>query len=814
MSVVPSRAKIVIIGGGVGGTSVAYHLAELGEKDVVLLDRNELTSGSTFHSAGLVGQLRADPTLTLMNMHSVDLYRKLQATDTPPSWRECGSIKLASTPERMQEIRRQIGWAKTFGLDLHEISPQEAQNLFPLIDLDGVVGACYMGSDGQVDPSQLAMALAAGARKNGVQIFTHTRVLEIKTMNGRVSSVVTDKGEIECEIVVNCGGMYAPQIGRMVDVRIPIVPMSHQYLITDNFMAEDAPFLPSLRDPDNLIYFRQEVSGLLMGGYERNSKAWSADYNNLDDIPANFNNTLLPDDWDRFYEIAEASQKRVPKMAEVGIKNFINGPEGFTPDNEFCLGETSVGGFYVAAGFCAHGIAGAGGIGKVVAEWIVAGEPTMDLWHMDIKRFGASYESPDFTLQRITENYEEYYDIHYPGEERKTARPKFTSPVYDWHRANGAVFGEKASWERVNYYSNNSGDETLRPIGWLGINWSSAVQVEHQATRNAAGLFDESSFAKALISGARAAEFLNFVCANNVVKGVGKTVYTQALNSKGGIESDYTVTQTNDNEFMIVTGTAFATHDFGWLEKIRREFNFYGVEITNITRELICFGIMGPNSRAILQSLTASDLNHTAFPFMSSQEISLAGIKVRATRITYVGELGWEIYAPVADGLNLWKKIIDAGRDLGLIPCGYRAIESLRLEKGYRAWAGEINTETNPYEAGLGFAVSLKKDNFHGKAAAVAAKENQTRKLVAITFDDISSVPFGSEPIRVNNKIVGRVKSGGQGYTIEKAIAYAYLPTECAEPGTAVDVELFGMWSAGVIVAEPLFDPDNARIRR
>lgn len=813
MSAVPSRAKIVIIGGGVGGTSVAYHLAELGEKDVILLDRDELTSGSTFHSAGLVGQLRADPTLTLMNMHSVDLYRKLQATDTPPSWRECGSIKLASTPERMQEIRRQIGWAKTFGLDLHEISPQEAQNLFPLIDLDGVVGACYMGSDGQVDPSQLAMALAAGARKNGVQIFTHTRVLEIKTINGRVSGVVTDKGEIECEIVVNCGGMYAPQIGRMVDVRIPIVPMSHQYLITDNFLAEDAPFLPSLRDPDNLIYFRQEVSGLLMGGYERNSKAWSADYNTIDDIPANFNNTLLPDDWDRFYDIAEASQKRVPKMAEVGIKNFINGPEGFTPDNEFCLGETSVGGFFVAAGFCAHGIAGAGGIGKVVAEWVVAGEPTMDLWHMDIKRFGTSYESPDFTLNRITENYEEYYDIHYPGEERKSARPKFSSPVYDWHAANSAVFGEKASWERVNYYSTNIGDEALRPNGWLGKHWSPAVQIEHHATRNAAGLFDESSFAKARISGDRAAEFLNYVCANNVVRGAGKTVYTQALNSKGGIESDYTVTQITHNEFMIVTGTAFATHDFGWLEKIRREFNFDGVEITNITRELTCFGIMGPNSRAILQSLTTSDLSHPAFPFMTSQEITLADVRVRATRITYVGELGWEIYAPVADGLNLWKKIIDAGKDLGLIPCGYRAIESLRLEKGYRAWAGEINTETNPYEASLGFAVSLKKDNFHGRAAVVAAKENQKRRLVAITFDDITSVPFGSEPIRIDNKIVGRIKSGGQGYTIKKAIAYAYLPVENSEPGTAVDVELFGVWSRGVIAAEPIFDPDNARIR-
>ncbi len=812
VSVVQSRAKIVIIGGGVGGTSVAYHLAELGEKDVILLDRNELTSGSTFHSAGLVGQLRADPTLTLMNMHSVELYRKLQATDMPPSWRECGSIKLASTPERMQEIRRQIGWAKTFGLDLHEISPQEAQNLFPLIELDGVVGAAYMASDGQVDPSQLAMALAAGARKNGVQIFTHTRVLEIKATNGRVSSVVTDKGEIECEIVVNCGGMYAPQIGRMLDLRIPIVPMSHQYLITDNFLEPDAPFLPSLRDPDNLIYFRQEVSGLLMGGYERSSKAWSADYKNIDDIPADFNSMLLPDDWDRFYDIAEASQKRVPKMAEVGIKNFINGPEGFTPDNEFCLGETSVGGFFVAAGFCAHGIAGAGGIGKVVAEWIIAGEPTMDLWHMDIKRFGASYESPDFTLQRITENYEAYYDIHYPGEERKSARPKFTSPIYQWHQEHGAVFGEKASWERVNYYSTNIGDENLRPRDWPGKYWSSAVQIEHQATRTTAGLFDESSFAKARVSGLRAGEFLNFACSNNVVRSIGKTVYTQALNSKAGIESDYTVTRTGENEFMIVTGTAFARHDFGWLEKIRREFNFDEVEITNITQELSCFGIMGPNSRAILQRLTVTDLSHSEFPFMTSREMTLAGINVRATRITYVGELGWEIYAPVTDALPLWEKIMEAGEDLGLIPCGYRAIESLRLEKGYRAWASEINTETNPYEAGLGFAVSLKKEEFYGKAAALAAKESQSRKLVAITFDDITTVPFGSEPIRVNNSIVGRIKSGGQGYTIGKAIAYAYLPIDKSEPGTSIEVELFGSWASGRVQEEPLFDPGNKRI--
>ena len=378
---VPSRAKIVIIGGGVGGTSVAYHLTKLGERDVILLDRSDLTSGSTFHSAGLVGQLRADPTLTKMNMHSVNLYRELEKSETPPSWVECGSIKLASTPERLEEIRRQIGWAKTFGLDLHEISPKEAQERFPLIDLDGVVGACIMESDGQVDPSQLAHALAGGARRGGAQIFTHTRVLAIRTKNNHVVGVDTDKGFIECDIVVNCGGMFAAEIGRLVDVRIPIVPMSHQYLITENFLPPGQPKLPSLRDPDLLIYFRQEVDGLVMGGYERNSKPWRTSRDQYDDIPKDFNGKLLPDEWERFEEIAVNSQKRVPKMAEIGVKNFINGPEAFTPDNEFCLGETEVGGFYVAAGFCAHGIAGAGGIGKVVAEWIVAGEPTMDLWH-------------------------------------------------------------------------------------------------------------------------------------------------------------------------------------------------------------------------------------------------------------------------------------------------------------------------------------------------------------------------------------------------------------------------------------------------
>ena len=809
----PSSSRIVIIGGGVGGTSVAYHLGELGEREVLLLDRSELTSGSTFHSAGLVGQLRADPTLTKMNMYSVELYRKLQASQTPPSWIESGSIKLASSRERMEEIRRQIGWAKTFDLDLHEITVNKAKELFPLMDTDGVVGACFMPSDGQVDPSQLAMALAAGARGFGVNIQTNTRVLAIRTDAGRVVGVETDKGYVACEIVVNCGGIYAAEIGRMVDVRIPIVPMSHQYAVTENFL-DTGTRLPSLRDPDLLIYFRQEVQGLLFGGYERNSKAWTATHEQYDDIPADFNSRLLPDEFDRFEEIAVNTQRRIPAFNTLGIKNFINGPEGFTPDNEFCLGETEVGGFYVAAGFCAHGIAGAGGIGKVMAEWIVAGEPQMDLWHMDIRRFGASYRSPRFTLERIQENYEQYYDIHYPLEERQTCRPGKTSPVYEWHKAAGAVFGEKASWERVNYYSGHedeSREAQLRPLGWAGKNWSSAVSVEHEAVRTAAGIFDESSFAKFLVKGARAGEFLELVCANDIVRGIGRAVYTQALNNRGGIESDYTVTQLSDDEFFIVTGTAFRTHDLGWLKKKARENGYTDLLFEDQTEQLATFGVWGPHARSILQAVTSADVSHEELGFMRSALIDIGGCQVRATRITYVGELGFELYLPVESGKVVWEALIASGAKFGLMPCGYRAIESLRLEKGYRAWAGEINTETNPFEAGLGFAVSKKK-SFIG-SAALAEKREVTRKLVAITFDDIRSVPLGNEPIRWNGEIVGRVKSGGQGYTLGKAIGYAYLPLRATTPGDTLDIEFFGEWRSGTISAEPLFDPNSDRVK-
>ena len=814
-STIPERAKIVIIGGGVGGTSVAYHLAELGERDVVLVDRSDLTSGSTFHSAGLVGQLRADPTLTKMNMHSVELYRRLQKSDTPPSWRECGSIKIASTPERMQEIRRQIGWARNFGLELEEISPAQVKKLFPLIDLDGVVGGCFMKSDGQVDPSQLAFALAAGARAMGVQISTQTRVLSITTEKNHVKEVITDNGRIECEVVINCGGMFAAEIGRMVGVRIPIVPMSHQYLITENFLDTSQSFLPSLRDPDNLIYFRQEVAGLLMGGYERNSKEWSASSETFDAIPSDFNGKLLPEDWARFEEIATNAGKRVPRMHDLGLKNFINGPEGFTPDNEFCLGETEIQGFFVAAGFCAHGIAGAGGIGKVVAEWVVAGEPTMDLWHMDIRRFSRGYESPAFTLARIKENYEAYYDIHYPGEERQTMRPFKTSPIYTWHQDNGAVFGEKFGWERVNYYKRDNNDEHLRPKGWLGRYWDPSVVSEHHAVRTTAGIFDESSFAKILITGKAAGTFLNEISSNNVIRGKDRAVYTQLLNSRGGIEADVTITTLSEEQFLIISGTASLRHDLQWLSKQAIARGHDDLQVQDVTDDYSVFGVWGPKARDILTPLVNIDLSHSAFGFARSFSAQIAGVDIRMTRITYVGELGWEIYVPLSipgQAEKVWQAIIKSGDIHGALPCGYRAIESLRLEKGYRAWGVEISTETNPFEAGLDFSVSLTKGDFLGKSALVKCMQPQ-RTLVAIAFDDITTVPIGKEPIRFNGDVVAQIKSGGQGFTINKAIAYAYIPIEHARDGAVVEVEMFGTWVEGEIHCGALFDPENARIR-
>jgi glycine cleavage system aminomethyltransferase T/glycine/D-amino acid oxidase-like deaminating enzyme len=803
----PSTARIVVIGGGVGGVSVAYHLSELGERDVLLVDRDELTSGSTFHSAGLVGQLRADPTLTRMNSYSVELYRKLQAGENPVGWTESGGIKLASSPERLQEIRRQIGWARSFGLPLHEITPAEAAERFPLMSTDGVFGAAYLESDGYLDPSQLCYSLAAAARAGGVTIRTHTRVLGIDVDAGRITGVRTDRGDVACEVVVDCGGMFAAEIGRLAGVRVPLIPMSHQYLVTEAFLPpRDAP-LPTLRDPDLLVYYRQEVDGLVMGGYERDPAPWSASETSYDAIDPAFNGKLLKEDWGRFEEIATNAAVRVPAMADVGVRRIINGPEAFTPDNEFILGETEVAGFFVAAGFCAHGIAGAGGIGKVMAEWIVDGEPTFDVWHMDINRFPRHYGSPRYTLRRSVENYRTYYDIAYPGLQRTSGRPLRVSPAYPWHREHGAYFAEKAGWERVEYYRDNeaSGAELLRPTGWAGRDFSAAVGAEHLATRAAAGLFDESSFALIEVGGPDAADLLEWVCDNRVARAVGAVTYTQALNRRGGIVSDFTVTRIADEEFLVVTGTAYGTHDLAWLrtQATRRGAR---VRIADVTGRLSCFALWGPRSRDILSRLTASPLGDADFRFMTSQQISVGDVPVRALRVTFVGELGWELYTSPEYGATLWHALWQEGQADGLVAAGYRAIDSMRIEKGFRVWGTDITPETTPDEAGLSFCVKLDKPGgFEGRDAIVAARERGlTRRLCAITLEDPRAVVLGSEPVRVGERISGRITSGGFGYSLGASIGFAYLDIRDADPGTPVTVELFGERTDGVVAKEPL----------
>lgn len=810
----PDRARVVVIGGGVGGASVAYHLAERGERDVLLVDRGELTSGSTFHSAGLVGQLRADPTLTRMNMYSVELYRRLRE-EQGLGWVESGGIKLASSHERLEEIRHQIGWARTYDLPLHEISPREAQELFPLVELDGVVGAALLESDGYVDPSQLCYALAAGARAGGVRIVPHTRVTGIDTSGGRVRSVVTDRGAVECEIVVDCGGLFAAEIGRLAGVRIPIVPVSHQYVVTDAFLPRRDRPLPTLRDPDLLVYFRQEVDGLVMGGYERNPAPWSVTPTGLDAVAPDFNGRLLAEDWTRLDEIAANAARRVPAMATTGIRRVINGPEGFTPDNEFCLGETAVGGFFVAAGFNAHGIAGAGGIGRVMAQWILDGVPEFDLWHMDVSRFGSAYRSPSYTLARTLENYRTYYDIAYPGRQREAGRPLRTSPAYAAHARADAYFAEKAGWERVDWYRSNepAGDPAARPDGWAGRDWSPAIAVEHRTTRDAAGLFDETSFAKIEVSGPDAAELLEWTCDNRVARGIGDVTYTQALDHRGGIQCDFTVTRLAEDVFSIVTGTAYGSHDIAWLRRQARRRRA-AVRISDVTGQYACFALCGPRARDILATLTPAELSDGAFPFMTAQEITVGDVPVRALRVTFVGELGWELYASTEFGAALWQRLLDAGRPFGMLPGGYRAIDTMRLEKGYRVWSQDITSETNPYEAGLGFCVKLGKDGgFEGRDALVEAKARGVhRRLRPLLLDDPRAVALGREPVSIDGRVVGRVTSAGFGHSIGASIAYAYLPADVT-PGARAELELFGRAVGASVAAEPLFDPAGSRMR-
>ncbi len=807
-----TSARVVIIGSGIAGASIAYHLTRLGWRDVVVLEQGALISGTTSHAPGLVGQLRSSVSLTKMLMYSAELYKELRV-DGQAGYFGVGSLRLASSSERLEELKRQAGFARSVGLSAELLSPREAQEMFPLMSLDDVTGALYLPDDGTARAPVLAQALINGAEQNGATFYPYTRVTGIDVRDGHVQAVETAQGRIQCEIVVAATGIWSPRIGRLAGVTIPLIPMQHQYVLTDTVPALFTGIrVPNLRDPDKLVYYRQEGQGLILGGYERNPIAFD-----VESIPDNANPTVHAYDEERFADLLAGCIERVPALKGVELVKRVNGLESFTPDGEFILGEApEIRGFWAACGFCAHGVSGSGGVGKVMAEWLVQGEPELDLWHMDIRRFGAYTASRKYRITRVNEIYSTYYDISYPLKERSSARELRLSPVYHRLRELGAVFGEKSGWERPNWFATNeplaAGQDWPVPLGWAAHSWSPAIGAEHQATRERVALFDETSFSKLEVSGPGALAFLQAITDNQMDQPVGTITYTQMLNTRGGIECDLTVTRLAAERFQIVTGTAFGIHDLAWIRAHQPADG--SVTLQDVTSSRCCIGVWGPRARDLIQSVSEQDFSNAAFPYLTAQQVTIGDIPALALRVTYVGELGWEIYAPMEYGQKLWDTLWEAGQPLGVVAAGYRAIESLRLEKGYRYWSADIHSEYTPYEAGLGFAVKLSKGDFLGKTALEAGKaRGLSRKLCCLLLDEPSAVALGGEPLLAGERVLGHITSAGYGYTIRQSIAYGYLPPEYALAGTRVEIQLFGKSYGATVTREPLYDPKNTKIK-
>ncbi len=813
MSPFPDQARVVIIGGGIIGCSTAYHLAKLGIGDVVLLERCKLTSGSTFHAAGLVGQLRSNANITQLLKYSVELYGRLESeTGQATGWKQNGGLRLACSADRMTELKRQATTARSFGLEMHLLTPAEARDLWPLMEAGDLVGAAFLPTDGQANPSDLTQALAKGARSGGVTIIEDCPVTGISSLNGRVTVVRTTLGDIRCETVVNCGGQWAREIGRLAGVNVPLVSVKHQYMVTEP-IAGVAGDLPTLRDPDRLTYFKEEVGGLVMGGYEPDPLPWA-----VDGIPEGFHFTLLDDDWEHFEQLMDQALARVPALAETGVKQMIHGPESFTPDGNFILGEApELSGFFVGAGFNAFGIAASGGAGWALATWIAEGAPPIDLWPADLRRFGPNHHDIDWVRARTLELYGKHYAISWPQEEHQSARPARRSPLYEGLRGEGACFGEKLGWERANWF----GEPGSRPGDAYSFgrpNWFEAVGREHRRVREAAALFDQSSFAKYELEGPDALSAVSWICANRVERPVGHVTYTQMLNRRGGIECDLTVTRLAEDRFYIVTGTGSATRDYAW---IARNLPDRGrCRLTEVTERIAVLSLMGPRSRAVLSLVTDADLSNQSFPFAQWRDLVIAGAEVRALRVSYVGELGWELHIPVDQALAVHDQILEAGRGLGLGHAGYRAIESLRLEMGYRAWGSDIGPDYTPLEAGLAWAVKLDSAlPFEGRQALLEQRSRPLRKrLACFTVEDPDCHLHGRETVYRDGLPVGWLSSAGWGYTLESNIGYGYVRNAegvdkaFLESGH-YELEVAGWRFACRLHTAPLLDPHRRRIK-
>jgi 4-methylaminobutanoate oxidase (formaldehyde-forming) len=809
--ILPSHARVVIVGGGIVGCSVAYHLTKLGWRDVVLLERRDLSCGTTWHAAGLVGQLRSSHNLTRLASYGAVLYEKLEAeTGQATGFRRCGSISVARTPERLIELKRGSSMARCFGVEVEVISPKEAGRLWPLMRTDDLAGAVWIPGDGRTNPIDTTLALARGARQGGATIVENVTVTGVRRERGAATGVSTDRGDLACEVVVNCAGMWGRQVGRMAGVNVPLHASEHFYIVTEP-MAGVSRELPVLRDTDGYIYVREEVGGLLMGGFEPVAKPWG-----MDGIPEDFTFSLLPEDWEHFRVLMEQACARIPAIEMAPVRRHVNGPESFTPDNRYMLGEApECQNYFVAAGFNSIGIASAAGAGRALAEWIVGGEPSMDLWDVDIRRFMPFQGNAAYLRERTREVVGLLYAMHWPFRQPETARGVRRSALHDRLAARGAAFGVVAGWERANWFAT-PGMKAEYVYAYGRQNWFPCAADEHRAVREAVGLFDQSSLAKLLLQGPDAVAALQRLCANDVDVPTGRIVYTQMLNRRGGIECDLTVTRLAEDGYLVVTIAAAAVHDADW---IRRGLGDARVTLTDVTSAFTVLGVMGPRSRELLSRLTSADLSTVAFPFGTAREIELGQALVRATRITYVGELGWELYVPSEFAAAVYEDVVSAGEGLGLRHAGYHAMDSLRMEKGYRSWGHDIGNEDTPLEAGLGFAVAFKKDGFVGRDALLRQREAPLeRRLVMFTLADPEPLLLGDEPIWRDGVLVGRVTSGAYGHTLGRSVGMGYVSHPAGVDAAFVgsgrwELELATERFPASASLEPPYDPISARVR-
>ncbi|AWB48755.1 FAD-dependent oxidoreductase [Gemmobacter aquarius] len=815
---VPERARAVIIGGGVSGCSVAYHLAKAGWTDIVLLERKQLTSGTTWHAAGLIGQLRGSANMTRLAKYSADLYVKLEAeTGVATGMKQVGSISVALTGERHEELLRQATVARIFDVDVHEISPAEVKARYPHLNVSDVVGAVALPLDGQCDPANIAMALAKGARMRGAKIFEGvkvTRVTEAASGTGRrVTGVdyVTEAGpgHIAADVVINCGGMWGRDLAAQNGVTLPLHACEHFYLVTEPVAGLD-PNLPVLRVPDECAYYKQDAGKMMLGAFEPKAKPWG-----MGGIREEFCFDTLPEDFDHFQPILEHAMNRMPLFQSAGIHTFFNGPESFTPDDRYYLGEApEVGGYWVAAGYNSVGIAGSGGAGMALAHWITEGEAPFDLWEVDIRRAQPFQKNRAYLKERVTETLGLLYADHFPYRQVVTSRGVRRTPLHEHLMARGAVFGEVAGWERANWFAD-AGQERQYRYSWKRQNWFGNQRAEHLAVRNGVGLFDMSSFGKIRVEGRDACAFLNRVCANQIDVGVGRIVYTQMLNRNGGIESDLTVTRLSETAFLLVVPGATLQRDLAWL---RRHLGEDFAVITDMTAAEAVLCLMGPKARDVLAGCSPNDFSNAGHPFGSAREIEVGMGLARAHRVTYVGELGWELYVSADQAAHVFEAVEAAGADHGLKLCGIHTLDSCRIEKAYRHFGHDITDEDHVLEAGLGFAVKTGKGDFIGRDAVLAkAEAGLERRMVQFLLKDPEPLMFHNEAVVRDGKIVGPVTSGNYGHFLGGAVGLGYVPcrgeTEADVLASRYEIEIAGVRHEAVASLAPLHDPKSERVK-